>query len=204
MGIRPHDLLRLSSIDAVEAVDPPAWVGAWLGATPWVVVRRAGESGERIAIGVRGTTRAERFAAFVGVGAVAERLSPEQLRDRPPRRAHPAFDAMALMRSNLDAAGLEWGPAGGAGYELATGREVLTADSDLDIVVFAPVRPSEDALVAISRSRAGASLRVDVLMETPAGAIAFDELAGDRSEILLRTSAGPRFVARLDLWAARC
>ncbi|GBD47352.1 malonate decarboxylase holo-ACP synthase [Methylopila sp. Yamaguchi] len=200
MGVRPHDLLRLRTPAALEAVDAPDWVARSLAAAPWVVVRRAGFVRGRIAVGVRGNSRAERFAAVVAEAAVAERLSPEDLRDRPPPRAHPAFAALAQLGPVLDAAGLPGGPAGAAGYELATGRPALTAASDLDLVLRFDGVPDMAALAAVSAAAARAPLRVDLVVETPAGAVALDELLGDSPQVLLRTPQGPRLASHAELW----
>ncbi|WP_020185606.1 malonate decarboxylase holo-ACP synthase [Methylopila sp. 73B] len=202
MGVRPHDLLRLTTPGALAAVDAPDWVAQSLAAAPWVVVRRAGLTRGRIAVGVRGVSRAERFAAFTAEDAIAERLSPEDLRNHAPSRAHPAFAALAQLGPALDDAGLPWGPAGAAGYELATGRPALTATSDLDLVLRADAATDMRALPAVSEAAARAPLRVDVLVETPGGAVALDELLGGSAEVLLRTPQGPRLASLDELWVA--
>ncbi|MFC3690632.1 malonate decarboxylase holo-ACP synthase [Chenggangzhangella methanolivorans] len=202
--MRPHDLLRLASPTAVEAAAAPAWVAAALAATPWVVARRAGEAGGRIAVGVRGATRSERFAAHVPTTAVVETLGPEDLADRPPPRAHSAFDAMAALRPALDDVGCGWGPAGAAGFELATGRPALTADSDLDLVLRLRAPPRDGVLAGLAAAARRAPLRVDVLLEAPAGAAALEEYLSDVESVLLRTREGPRLARRGALWTGPC
>ena len=204
MELRPHDLLRLGGPGAIEATDAPDWVAESLRVAPWVVVRRAGLVRGRCAIGVRGSTRAERFGAFLAPEAIVERLSPEDLVDRAPLRAHPAFAAMAQLRPRLDELGLVWGPAGAAGYELASRRAALHAESDLDLVVRVVAPPSRAALAAVAAAASRASVRIDVLLETPRGAVALDELLRHAPDILLRTSAGPRLAARGELFCTPC
>lgn len=203
MGVRPHDLLRLTSAEALEAVDPPQWVAEALAATPWVVTRRAGEARGRIAVGVRGATRGERFAAFLPPSGVAETARPEDLAGRAGPRAHPAFEAIALLRPMLERLG-PWGPAGAAGFELATGRRALTAESDLDLVLRLDAPPQDGALARLASAAAEAPLRVDILLELPRGAVALDDFRSTARDILLRTGEGPRLVARDALWASPC
>lgn len=196
---RPHDLLRLADLAALDMVDPPAWVADSLARAPWVVVRRGAPIGGGLAVGVRGETRGERFAARLSAEHVVERLAPEDLAACPAPRPHPAFEAMATLGPLLDAAGLGWGPAGAAGFELATGRPALTGTSDLDLVLRAKTLPPRNLLASIAEAAARAPLRVDILIETPQGGFAFDEALGSADEILLRTWQGPRLVPRAAL-----
>jgi phosphoribosyl-dephospho-CoA transferase len=206
MDLRPHDLLRLRDAHALEAVDPPSWVAASLAAAPWVVVRRAASRGGRIPVGVRGADRSERFAAWLPPAAVAEQARPEDLApggrlERAPPRPHPAFATLEALAPALDRSGLPWGPVGAAGFELATGRPALTGASDLDIVLRAAPPIDEATLAAIAGRAAGAPLRVDVVVETPLGAVALGELLAGADEVMARTSEGPRLVARARLIA---
>lgn len=205
MELRVHDLLRLRR-PAVEGADQPAWVAGALARAPWVVMRRNVVLHGKLAVGVRGATRAERFAALIDPDMVLERAAPEDLAPggrlaRAPFRAHLSFDAMARLAPVLDAAGLVWGPGGAAGFELASGVETLTSVSDLDIVLRSdgPLRLSD--LGAAAEAAGGAPVRVDVVVETPAGGVALDELLGPSEGVLLRTRDGPRLVSREDVLA---
>jgi phosphoribosyl-dephospho-CoA transferase len=60
----------------------------------------------------------------------------ERAWEQARRRASvPALVALAAAAPWLDALGLPWGPVGGIGFELATGIPVLTAASDVDLLV---------------------------------------------------------------------
>ena len=75
-----HDLIRLREPILLTADgQAPSWVELALRRTPWVVVRRGWVRDGMIPVGVRGLTRSQRFAAFVAVNEIAERLSPEDL-----------------------------------------------------------------------------------------------------------------------------
>lgn len=201
MGLRVHDLCRLSSPAVLEAVDPPSWVAAALYAAPWVVVRRGFALPGRVAVGVRGFARPERFAAFIAEDAIAERLAPEDLLPRAvrPPRPHLAFEALAALGPAFGRLGAPWGPAGAAGFELAAGRSALTEASDLDVVVRTERLPERKALESIAGVIARATIRVDVLIETSDGGIALADAIGDDDHVLLRTPEGPRLVHRAAL-----
>ncbi|MFD1704594.1 malonate decarboxylase holo-ACP synthase [Methylopila henanensis] len=199
MGLKCHDLLRLASPLALEGADASPWVAASLAETPWVVVRRGGEAGGRVAVGVRGATRAERFAAIVRAEDVVEAVTPADLAGRAPPRPHPAFDALASLRPALEATGASWGPAGAAGFELAASRATLTTSSDLDLVLRVTRRPERRTLDRLAAEADRAPLRVDVLLELAEGAVSLDEYLGGSVDVLLRTREGPRLVARDEL-----
>jgi phosphoribosyl-dephospho-CoA transferase len=199
MQARPHDLLRLSDLTALRAHDPdaPGWVWRSLHNAPWAVVRRARSRPGHVPLGVRGRARHERYAIDIPAGAVAERVRPEDLRRRLtdlPAGTAPARTAAALAAwlDSLDRAGLRWGPTGSAGFQLATGRTVVTPHSDLDLIV------RLDALTAAEPLPAMPSVpgRVDCLVETPEGAVAWADLASGSRLIMLRTPDGPRLVSR--------
>lgn len=212
MELRPHDLVRLRSPDALAAGGAPAWVARSLSVAPWVVVRRAASDAGRIAVGVRGQSRSERFAAFLEPDGVAKRFAPEELSRRAQPRDHPVLDALSTLRPALDATGLAWGPAGGAGFELATGRPVLTPTSDLDLIVrLDPADPLRGPGEGPSRLKKFAALRriqelaarsgvpVDVMVETPMGGFALGEFLRADEEVMLRTNYGPRLIRKASL-----
>jgi phosphoribosyl-dephospho-CoA transferase len=94
--------------------------------------------------------------------------------------------------------GLEdrWGPGGSVGFELASGCATATASSDLDLMLWLgdviPVAGARSLLEAL----AGLSVRTDVLLEMPCGAIALAEYAR-AAGFMLRTTQGPRMVGNV-------
>lgn len=190
MDARPHDLLFLRHAGAfVPAQDNPAWLAAGVPA----VVRRAPAPQGWIAAGMRGLARNERCAGLVAVDAVARRVTPEMLADCPFDSDLPCLQALRTLAPRLRALGVAWGPAGGAGYWLATGLPVLRATSDLDLLVRLPRRPTPALLAALRALVDGQPARVDVQVDTGSGGCALIELArGGR--VLLKTSAGPLLV----------
>lgn len=190
--IHPHDLLWGLAPDQLPT-EAPAWARQVLAAGQPVVVRRALCAPGRVAVGVRGATRGERFAACMPVDAIQRRIAPEHLRLRAPAEL-AALRALDQVTPLLDAIGLAWGPTGGVGYQLATGLAVLHGASDLDLLL----RTAEP----IDRARARALLaqldsapcRIDLQLETPYGAVALREWAGDSRRVLLKCDAGARLV----------
>ncbi len=198
--MRPHDLLRLADGAGIHYEGPdPAWVPASLARAPWVVVRRARTTNELIPVGVRGSTRPERLAAFLAPTAVAARVSPEGLAAaRGWRHAFRArwpgavrvLDAVDQLFASL---GLAWGPTGSVGFELATGVAVAGPASDLDVVVRAPEPWSLDRARELVEDLTRLPARIETQLDTPAGAVALAEYArGGR--VLLRTPDGPKLV----------
>ena len=208
-GVGPHDLLHLRRPDMLQFDAPPsAWVGLALRHVPWVVVRRAPPRDGLLPVGIRGDTRDLRCAAWVAPEDVDRVLSPHALRSRvaclsAARMSLPAARALGAVERAWATWALPWGPGGSLGFELATGWPTVGRDSDLDLVVHArnPLSRSEarrrlDALPALGA-------RIDVQLETPAGAVALLEFArqGD-GPILLRGLHGPHLVRDPWDWVA--
>lgn len=190
--LQPHDLLWGLAPDQLP-VEAPAWARQVLAAGQPVVVRRACCPAGQVAVGVRGATRAERFAACMPVAAVQQRLAPEQLRLRAPGEL-PALRALAQVTPLMDALGLPWGPTGGVGYQLATGRDVLHGSSDLDLLL----RTAEPLPRAWARELLvlfeDLPCRVDLQLQTPQGGVALREWGGSARRVLLKCDAGARLV----------
>jgi phosphoribosyl-dephospho-CoA transferase len=198
-----HDLLRLRGPAGVTANGPaPSWVGAALNRTPWVVVRRGRIQAGGIPVGVRGATRAQRFAAWLAVADIAERIPPEQLWGRFQTRkgAVPALAALARVAPLLARRGCRWGPGGSVGFELATSAPTATPSSDLDIILRQLCRLKAHEARALQGALAvsAAPVRIDVTLETPTGGVSLTELAAAPTHVLVRTPDGPRLAA--DPW----
>jgi phosphoribosyl-dephospho-CoA transferase len=206
-GFRPqaHDLLFLRHPDAFEACacdTRPGWLDAvWLQEAP-VVVRRAAAGPDRVAVGARGLQRNERCAGHIALADIARRITPRQLAqellDDPGRvEAYtdtlPCIAALLALAPRLRDLGLEWGPAGGTGFWLASGLPVLRPTSDLDLVVRSP-QPLPPALTAeLCAMHEHIGCRVDIQIDTGAGGFALAEYARG-GKTMLKTDHGPRLV----------
>jgi hypothetical protein len=101
--------------------------------------------------------------------------------------------ALAELAPRLDALGLAWGPAGGAGFQLASGLPVLREDSDLDLLVRAPWPLPARLVDRLAGLVDGAPCRIDLQVDTGLGGFALSEyVRGGR--VLLKTAHGPLLV----------
>jgi phosphoribosyl-dephospho-CoA transferase len=204
-----HDLLRLREPTALKADAPlPSWALAVLRRAPWVVVRRGHVRDGTMPVGVRGLTRSQRFGAFVAVAEIVERLSPEDLTDsryvseQERKGAAPALAALTRVAPILARRGQRWGPGGSVGFEIATGAKATTSSSDLDLILRQDrqLGPNEAIALLGALAEAAAPVRIDVMLETPAGGVSLADLAVMSVQVLVRTPDGARL--SVDPWMA--
>jgi phosphoribosyl-dephospho-CoA transferase len=193
-----HDLLQINRPSlSSECATEPSWVGRTLLDCPWVVVRRAQAALGLIAVGVRGETRSERWAAFCEKSLVSKNVRPEELlvcnSTSKDFLRTPALRALQEMRERWVDLTLPWGPAGSVGFELVSGRRVTTEASDLDLVIRARERIFvEEARVLLDRT-IGLEAKVDVRVETPVCGFSLEEyVSASSAKILLRYPDGVR------------
>jgi phosphoribosyl-dephospho-CoA transferase len=132
--------------------------------------------------------------------------SPSASASRPVPRTRtntiPALRTLALLADRWQALDSPWGPGGSVGFELATGHPVATPQSDLDIVIYAESRMTQDEAIALRESAQGLPATVDIRVETQTCGFSLTEYANAAplAPILLRfpdgTALGP------DPWAA--
>ncbi len=192
---RPHDLLWLTTRDALEGISE-SWVeNAWHIGLP-VVVRRDVDANGRIPVGVRGLKRDQRAAGWVSPAHVARVVSPEQLAVendllRSPFITQPPVQvAVQLSRQSWP---WSWGITGSTGYALATGIPVIHADSDLDLIIRAPLPLTRAELILWQSQLSQALCRADTQVDTPIGGFALAEWLRE-GKALLKTARGPQLV----------
>jgi phosphoribosyl-dephospho-CoA transferase len=196
-----HDLLQISGAADLIHLEPlPPWVEDSLRQAPFVVVRRAATVNGMVPVGVRGSLRSRRFAAYLAPGSILGRIAPEQLvgvRSAPATARNgqiPALNALAIIEAELANFPFRWGPTGSVGFELATGLATATPASDLDLLIRVPERLSMATAEVLLASLSAGPCRVDVQLETPQGAVSLAEYACGEVPILLRRTSGPAFV----------
>jgi phosphoribosyl-dephospho-CoA transferase len=194
-----HDLLRIDP-DCLTAgcVAQPFWVRESLISCPWAVVRRAQAPVGRVAVGVRGATRSERWGGFCAKSLINKIFRHADLLILAQSSTHilrtPACRALQQVIESWHDLTLLWGPTGSVGFELATGHPVTTETSDLDIAIRAPQRLVLEQARSLWDRVAGLQTRVDVRVETPECAFSLEEYVCTSSgRILLHYLDGPRF-----------
>jgi phosphoribosyl-dephospho-CoA transferase len=189
LALQPHDLLWGMPLSALPA-DAPAWVIEAVALDHPVVVRRALAPRSQVAVGVRGQRREQRYAALMPSTDIRRCIRPEQLTHVEGESDWPALRALRQIRPLMDLLGLPWGVAGSAGFELASGVAALHENSDLDLILrtrsFVSRTWAGELVQMLDRSEC----RIDVQLQTPAGAVALREWAGQSRKVLLKTEQG--------------
>ena len=208
MIVRVHDLLEIDAQAFIEASpSAPGWVVESLHAAPFVVVRRAPQVPGLVAVGVRGEARNQRWAGACVPSWIRSVLTPVELMSRVRSaltRAPtiPALRSLALLAGNPTWSSLPhtWGPGGGVGFELASGRPTASLQSDLDLVIYANARLSAEEARRLQAATQSLPSAVDVRVETPVCGFSLTEYASQApAPILLRTTSGVMLAS--DPWA---
>jgi phosphoribosyl-dephospho-CoA transferase len=194
-----HALLRVAGADALEWESaPPDWAPAALRRARYVVRRRPVPRSEAVPVGVRGGVRSQRAAAWLSLGAVGECITPQMLvtqrawRQRRDFAITPAVAVLEEVAAILN---------GRVGFELASGVAATTPNSDLDIVLWAEGSIPRGAAASLQAELSSLPVRIDVLLETPNGAVSLAEYSTSVGAMLLRSAWGPRLVP--DPWSVQ-
>ncbi|MFC6645494.1 malonate decarboxylase holo-ACP synthase [Granulicella cerasi] len=199
--VRIHDLLQpaaASCVTAENAADQEA-INHWLEWAPLVVVRRPGLMQGRIAVGVRGKQRSERYAAWLGLADIEAVHRPQDLRCEDHDPTMPALIALQRLQQRWKELPYAWGPVGSVGFALASGRSTLHAASDLDLLLRLDVPPPNAVWAKLLNDTEDLPCNVDVQVQAPQGSVALAELAANSRKFLLRANEGVRLVR--DPWA---
>jgi phosphoribosyl-dephospho-CoA transferase len=204
-----HALLRVADLDAlVWESHRPRWARAALQRAPWTVVRRVAPRLGLCPVGVRGSLRSQRSAAWLPHCAIRECVTPQMLvatqawRQHPRSASTPAVAVLEEVAAILSAHGFAggWGPGGSVGFELASGVMATKAGSDLDIVLSAPEPVALSDAKRLLEDLSKLPVRIDLLLETPRGAAVLAEYAKGAEATLLRCAQGPQLVR--DPWSS--
>ena len=202
--VRTHDLLEIDAKQLLASqASAPQWVEGELRESPFTVVRRGLVPGHQIPIGVRGPGRNQRWAAVCHPKLVKSILTPSQLLSHaiPTSRADaiPALRALHLLKERWIESVLPWGPGGSVGFELASGRHVVTPESDLDIIIYAERRMTAEEARFLRDRAMNLPVVVDIRVETSVCGFSLKEFAGlSPAAILLRVPGG--IVLAKDPW----
>jgi phosphoribosyl-dephospho-CoA transferase len=205
--MRAHDLLQISGLADLVYVGwdlpekrCPLWVERSLERGPFVVVRRADLLDGMIPVGVRGSFRQQRFAAYLAPESIRNRITPEQLAANRGWLANartekvPGLKVLAGIEEKLADLRLAYGPTGSIGFELATGLPRATSTSDLDLLIRASERLPMQVARELITIFSGNFCCVDAQLETPRGAVSLAEYASGQTPLLLKRNRGPVLV----------
>lgn len=211
MRAQPHDLIWLRDPAAFLAAGAvPEWADApWLAQAPLVVRRDRDASGRgRIPVGIRGRTRAQRYATWIDADQCATVVTPVDIARAGFWRLHPRRDEIPALRAldpiarQLGGLPHAWGVTGAVGFTLAAGIDVLHAGSDIDLLLLA-LQPLSSAEIAVLRDVIDhGAARIDMQIGTPYGAFALREFLRTQGRVLLKTDTGPLLCD--DPWQIAC
>ena len=197
-SVRVHDLLEIDPAEFMaaegEGKSIPEWVQERLLAVPFVVVVRGSATETKIPVGIRGEERNQRWGAFCQRAWVKEIITPPQLLkcavSESRAQAIPALRSLFLLKDLWRYFDLPWGPGGSIGFELATGRQVASPKSDLDIVIYADNRITKEEAKYLCAVTADLPAELDIRVETPRFEFSLQEYSSTNSDILLRSPTG--------------
>lgn len=195
--MKPHDLLLISSwveLQTNDNEDIPEWVKTSLSISPIVVVRWGTTFGGKIPVGIRGSNKAQRFAAYIMPASVKTHYRPADLTKLGPEYLHLSeakrtFKGLKLLFDDV----LEWGPAGSVGFEMVSGQKVMTLDSDFDIVITPQETMGIDEALILVEKLNKFSMFIDAQVLLHVGTFSLREWAKGRG-VLLKTADNPKLV----------
>ncbi|KAA8734863.1 malonate decarboxylase holo-ACP synthase [Acinetobacter qingfengensis] len=185
MQIQAHDLLWGMTSQMLPD-DVPDWVNDVITARQPVVVRRAVTDPKRVAVGIRGQYRYQRFATEMPKNAIIRQIKPENLRLTDLALFPHLQQILQPLHDTMQKFNLPWGYTGSVGFELATGMRTVTENSDIDLLIRTeqPLVKSEASYMLKILETLG--LKTDVQLQTPLGGIALKEWAGTTGKVLLK------------------
>lgn len=209
MELNPHDLLMIREAEdlLLPGQSLPDWARISLRRSPFVVVRRVEQQGMYIPVGIRGTRRGERIAAWLPTHRILEVITPYSLANPAnwrlayhPNAAPPAIRTLLAVRPILLRSGYRWGPIGSAAFELASGNITLSDNSDLDLLIDAPSAMTTSEAGSLLEAFEGvATTRMDIQLNTPVGGVSLKEYVSSE-KVLIKTPAGPFLQPIQALW----
>ncbi|CAI3117297.1 Phosphoribosyl-dephospho-CoA transferase [Acinetobacter calcoaceticus] len=195
LDLEAHDLLWGMTADCL-ADDAPLWVKEVLLRGDPVVVRREITPVDQVAVGVRGQLRHQRYASQMPRSAITKQLKPEVLTHVDTQQfEHLAerLQSISYIMKNFSGC---WGYTGSFGFELATGIETVTQQSDIDLLIRAEQPFAKTQAVELLENFQQAGLNVDIQLQLPQGGLALKEWARNSGKVLLKHADGAVLVEK--------
>lgn len=198
----PHDMLWLKPGTLSQEQSLPSWVTAYHTDDMPVIVRRDHDPDGRIPVGIRGRKRSERSAMWVHPQDIVRRLSPEDIILNLKRIGRLPFAEMKPVQCIEQLLAMHipepWGITGSCAFALATNRNVMHNDSDLDLLIRCHKTVDREHFRFLTELLPSLPCQIDIQIETPAGAFSLKEWLRSNKQILLKTDYGPFLTA--DPW----
>ena len=189
MQPQAHDLLW-GLTEQYLPLDVPDWVSHVIQSGDPVVVRRAVCVSGMIPVGVRGRQKSQRYALMMPEQQIEKCIKPEQLcKLGVSQFPHWAMQILHLQMQ-MNVLLLPWGYTGSMGFELATGRKTVTAQSDLDVLIRTPKDLTKARALKIWQQLQLTGLPLDVQLQTPLGGVALKDWVRATGKVLLKRNQG--------------
>lgn len=189
LDLEAHDLLWGMTADCL-ANDAPLWVKEVLLRGDPVVVRRAITPVDQVAVGIRGQFRHQRYAAQMPRSAITKQLKPEALTHVNTQQFEHLAERLQSISNIMKSFSGCWGYIGSFGFELATGIETVTQQSDIDLLIRAEQPFAKKQAIELLENFQQAGLNVDIQLQLPQGGLALKEWARNSGKVLLKRADG--------------
>ncbi len=189
-----HDLVWFSGPEDLITSGPlPSWVLESIAKAPVGIVRRGQHGTQELLIGIRGGSKAQRFATKINCNHIIRLQSTQSLLEHPIPSSHlPLWRGLPVIKDYLIAHQLRWGLSGSAAYELATGIPTVNEDSDLDLIALDPPVLELNQATIILNALKQFSFHADVQILHGQVGFSLEEYVNHPHEkILLKTATGP-------------
>ncbi|WP_133974049.1 malonate decarboxylase holo-ACP synthase [Acinetobacter calcoaceticus] len=187
--LEAHDLLWGMTVDYLTD-DAPLWVKEVLLRGDPVVVRRAITSADQVAVGIRGQLRHQRYATQMPRSAITKQLKPEALTHVNTQQFEHLAERLQTISSIMKKFSECWGYTGSFGFELATGIQTVTQQSDIDLLIRAEQPFAKKQAIELLETFQQAGLSVDIQLQLPQGGLALKEWARNSGKVLLKRAEG--------------
>lgn len=201
--IKPHDIVEIKKGVSIDTLFFPEWALQRWQETAYHVVRRGEVPAGKVAIGIRGKTRGERYGTAIPREWIHSVITPESLVQESvwggwqrQKEFPQIIDSIQVLASLFSK--ISWGIGGSLGYELATGLPTLSARSDIDIILYPQKKISIKSAVEWLSALQLLPQKIDVQVEGPKGAFHLEEYARGAKKILLKSASG--YLLTEDVW----
>lgn len=189
MQPQPHDLLW--GITVADLASPvPDWVKEVVQRGDPVVMRRAVTHRGMIPVGIRGVERYQRYKLEMPSQQIKQIMKPEQLCQVELEHFPHLAKQLQRVQQTMKMLPWIWGYTGSVGFELATGIQTVTENSDIDLLIRTEGFLTKDEAKQLLYQLEQTELKLDVQLQTPKGGVALKEWARTTGKVLLKRNDG--------------